>query len=68
VNVLVQLDKGELIGLESVAEGRASALPEHVVSRLLGMGLVQKSHHGVERGAALQLTPMGLSFIRSSDQ
>lgn len=68
MNVLVQLDKIELIGLESVAEGRASAVPEHIVSRLLGMGLVQKPHRNVEPGAAIQLTPMGLSFIRSSDQ
>jgi hypothetical protein len=73
VNVSAQLEKSELTGLENVAEGRASAVPEHVVSRLLAMGLVQPSANGMERGPAghgltLQLTPKGLSVIRSSDQ
>jgi chromosome segregation and condensation protein ScpB len=68
VNVSLQLERSEITGLEKVAEGRAAAVPEQVVSRLLAMGLVQASQHGTEQGWTLQLTPKGLSFIRSSDQ
>jgi hypothetical protein len=64
---VMHLEKQEITALEGVAEGRASALPEPVVSRLLAMGLVQKLE-GEEQGAKLQLTPKGLSLIRSSDQ
>ncbi|GLQ90744.1 hypothetical protein [Dyella flagellata] len=67
MNVAIQLEKHEVSGLESVAVGRASAVPESIASRLLAMGLVQPVHEQ-ERGVTLQLTPMGLSFIRSSDQ
>lgn len=67
MNVAIHLEKQEISGLESVAEGHASAVPESVASRLLAMGLVQKLDEK-ERGATLQLTPKGLSFIRSSDQ
>lgn len=67
MNVSVQLEKYEVAGLECVAEGRATAVPEHVTSRLLEMGLVQQ-YDEAERGVTLQLTPKGLSFIRSSDQ
>jgi len=60
------LEKHEVSGLECVAEGRASAVPEPIASRLLAMGLVQEL---AEAGRGrLQLTPKGLSFIRSSDQ
>jgi hypothetical protein len=67
VNVSVQLEKNEIAGLECVAEGRAAAVPEYVTLRLLAMGLVQQ-YGEAERGMTLQLTPKGLSFIRSSDQ
>lgn len=67
MNVSVQLEKNEIAGLECIAEGRAAAVPEHVTSRLLAMGLVQQYGED-ERSATLQLTPKGLSFIRSSDQ
>ena len=67
MNVVMQLEKQEITALESVAVGRASAVPEPVVSRLLAMGLVQKLEED-ERGATLQLTPKGLSLISSSDQ
>jgi hypothetical protein len=67
VNGAIKLEKLELSCLESVAEGRASAVPEPIASRLLAMGLVQEqSEAGHSR--RLQLTPKGLSFIRSSDQ
>ena len=64
VNVSIRLEKDEVAGLESIAEGRASSVPEPVASRLLAMGLVRQPHEGT----ALELTPKGLSFIRSSDQ
>lgn len=67
VNVSIQLEKHELSGLESVAEGRASTVPESIASRLLAMGLVQDLGEAGHDGK-LQLTPKGLSFIRSSDQ
>lgn len=67
MNVAIQLEKQEVSGLEKVAEGRASAVPEPIASRLLAMGLVQPLS-GQGRGMSLQLTPKGLSFIRSSDQ
>jgi hypothetical protein len=67
VNAATQLEQQDLRGLESVAEGRALSVPAAVVSRLLAMGLVQKLEEE-EHGAMLQLTPKGLSFIRSSDQ
>lgn len=67
VNAATQLDQQDLCGLESVAEGRAPSVPADVVARLLAMGLVQKLEEE-EHGAMLQLTPKGLSFIRSSDQ
>lgn len=67
MNVSVQLEKNEIAGLECVAEGRAAVVPEYVTSRLLEMGLVQQ-YDEAERGMSLQLTPKGLSFIRSSDQ
>ncbi|WP_333679992.1 hypothetical protein [Dyella sp.] len=67
MNGAIKLEKLELSCLESVAEGRASAVPEPIASRLLAMGLVQEqSEAGHSR--RLQLTPKGLSFIRSSDQ
>lgn len=66
MNMTMQLERSEVAGLESVAEGRASTVPEHVTVRLLAMGLVQK--HETDRGVPLQLTPKGLSIIRSSDQ
>jgi hypothetical protein len=66
VNVAIQLEKHEVSGLECVAEGRASAVPEPIASRLLAMGLVQEL--GEAGPGRLQLTPKGLSFIRSSDQ
>ncbi|RDS81714.1 hypothetical protein DWU98_10880 [Dyella monticola] len=68
MNVCVNLEKSEIEGLESVAEGRASAVSAPVTSRLLDMGLIQpcdENGHGMK---TLQLTPKGLSFIRSSDQ
>lgn len=68
MNVSVQLERNEVAGLENVAEGRVAAVPEEIVSRLLAMGMVQKSHDEVRRGVTLQLTSKGLSFIRSSDQ
>lgn len=67
MNVAIQLEKHEVSGLESVAEGRASAVPDPIASRLLAMGLVQPLDEA-GRGGRLQLTPKGLSFIRSSDQ
>lgn len=67
MNVAIQLEKHEVSGLENIAEGRASAVPEHIASRLLAMGLVQPLREE-GRGLTLQLTPKGLSFIRSSDQ
>jgi hypothetical protein len=67
VNVPVQLETSDVAGLERVAEGRASAVPEHVTARLLAMGLVQQ-YDEAGRGPVLQLTPRGLSYIRSSDQ
>lgn len=67
MNVSVQLERSEVAGLESVAEGRAASVPEEVAVRLLAMGLVQISAR-TGRGMTLQLTPKGLSFIRSSDQ
>lgn len=68
MNVSVSLEQGELSGLERVAEGRAATVPEHIAARLLAMGLAQQSSDGTEHGVTLQLTPRGLSFIRSSDQ
>jgi hypothetical protein len=67
VNVAIELEKHEVSGLECVAEGRASAVPEPIASRLLAMGLVQELGE-TGHGGRLQLTPKGLSFIRSSDQ
>lgn len=67
MNVAIELEKQELSALESVAEGRWSTVPEPVILRLLAMGLVQKLDEEA-RGPTLQLTPKGLSFIRSSDQ
>lgn len=67
MNVAIQLEKHEVSGLESVAEGRASAVSESIASRLLAMGLVQELGEA-GRGVRLQLTSKGLSFIRSSDQ
>ncbi|RUL75247.1 hypothetical protein [Dyella choica] len=66
MNVAIQLEKHEVSGLECVAEGRASAVPESIASRLLAMGLVQPLN-AQGHGVTLQLTPKGLSFIRSSD-
>jgi hypothetical protein len=66
VSAAIQLEKHEVSGLESVAEGRASVVPETVASRLLAMGLIQQRNE--EGRPTLQLTPKGLSFIRSSDQ
>lgn len=68
MNVLVQLEKDEVAGLESIAEGRAAVVPQSVASRLLAMGLIQKVVDEAERHMPLQLTSKGLSFIRSSDQ
>ena len=68
MNVSVQLEKSEVAGLENIAEGRATSVPEQVISRLVAMGLVQPSREGQASPMALQLTPKGLSFIRSSDQ
>lgn len=68
MNVSVQLERNEVAGLENVAEGRVAAVPEEIVSRLLAMGMVQKSRDDAGRGVTLQLTSKGLSFIRSSDQ
>jgi len=67
VNVSVDLEKSDIAGLESVAEGRASVVPTPVTSRLLDMGLIQTCDESGQ-GKTLQLTPKGLSFIRSSDQ
>lgn len=67
MNVSVQLERSEVAGLESVAEGRAASVPEEVAVRLLAMGLVQISTR-TGHGMTLQLTPRGLSIIRSSDQ
>lgn len=67
MNVAIQLEKQEISGLESVAVGRAWAVPESIAARLLAMGLVQPLQEQ-GRGLTLQLTPKGLSFIRSSDQ
>lgn len=61
-----ELENHEVFGLESVAEGRASVVPETVASRLLAMGLIQKLDEEGRR--TLQLTAKGLSLIRSSDQ
>jgi len=67
VNVPMQLETIEVAGLESIAEGRASAVPDYVTARLLAMGLVQHCEEPEHR-LTLQLTPKGLSYIRSSDQ
>lgn len=68
MNVAIKLEKHEVSGLENIAEGRVAAVPEDVASRLLAMGLVQPLKAEGRRGLTLQLTPRGLSFIRSSDQ
>jgi len=67
VNVAIQLEKHEVAGLEKIAEGRVAAVPDSIASRLLAIGLVQPLREA-GRGLTLQLTPKGLSFIRSSDQ
>lgn len=63
MNSPIQLEKLDVAGLESIAEGRAAVVPEHVVARLLALGLVQPSGDNL-----LTLTSKGLAFIRSSDQ
>ena len=66
MNVAFSLEQQEVTALESVAVGRSAAVPESVTSRLLAKGLVQPlDEEG--RGVSLQLTPKGLSLIRSSD-
>lgn len=66
MNVTFSLEQQEVTALESVAVGRSSVVPEPVASRLLAKGLVQPLDEG-GRGVSLQLTPKGLSLIRSSD-
>lgn len=68
MNVSIQLETSEVVGLERIAEGRASTVPDHVADRLLAKGLVQQMDVRADSQAGLALTPKGLSFIRSSDQ
>lgn len=62
------LDLTDLKCLAWVAEGMASRVPDPVAARLLRKGLVQRSESLDKETATLQLTPAGLTHVRSSDQ
>lgn len=51
-----------------IAEGRASMVPADVVARLLTAGLIVKTDGGFAERQPLELSPVGLDRIRSSDQ
>jgi hypothetical protein len=63
-----ELSPQDLECLAWVAEGMTSLVPEVCADRLLLAGFVQKREPTIEGNSALELTPVGLAFIRSSDQ
>ena len=62
------LDPKDLECLGWVAVGRPDLVPEASVERLRVAGLVREPERVVAGAVALELTPAGLAFIRSSDQ
>lgn len=63
-----ELSLTDLECLAWVAEGRASLVPDATAARLIERGLVQRPQRVTGRAALLELTPAGLTHVRSSDQ